>query len=159
MFRQAFYLQTNYFTHLIKPTLPSQTHLPTTLPSNTFTYLQTPLQNLTTFTIPNLTLSYTLWTLFWTATFQFVVYSIWCKTLFIVVVYKFCCMYKSFVPFFKRCLQFSTAVEVRFIISQNVGLNRAFWGLIKSCGVMIIVAGYGHGDTSSNPGRDWLHFT
>ena len=26
-------------------------------------------------------------------------------------------------------------------------------------GVMVIVAGYGHGDTSSNPGLDWLHFT
>ena len=26
-------------------------------------------------------------------------------------------------------------------------------------GVMVIVAGNGHGDTSSNPGRDWLHFT
>ena len=26
-------------------------------------------------------------------------------------------------------------------------------------GVMIIVVGIGHGDTSSNPGRDWLHFT
>ena len=26
-------------------------------------------------------------------------------------------------------------------------------------GVMVIVAGYGHGDTSSDPGRDWLHFT
>ena len=26
-------------------------------------------------------------------------------------------------------------------------------------GVMVIVAGYGHGDTSSNPGRDRLHFT
>ena len=26
-------------------------------------------------------------------------------------------------------------------------------------GVMVIVAGYGHGDTSSNPGQDWLHFT
>ena len=25
-------------------------------------------------------------------------------------------------------------------------------------GVMVIVAGNGHGDTSSNPGRDWLHF-
>ena len=25
--------------------------------------------------------------------------------------------------------------------------------------VMVIVVGYGHGDTSSNPGRDWLHFT
>ena len=26
-------------------------------------------------------------------------------------------------------------------------------------GVMVIVAGYGHDDTSSNPGPDWLHFT
>ena len=24
--------------------------------------------------------------------------------------------------------------------------------------VMVIVVGNGHGDTSSNPGRDWLHF-
>ena len=28
-----------------------------------------------------------------------------------------------------------------------------------ACGVMVIVAEYGHGDASSNPGRDWLHFT
>ena len=26
-------------------------------------------------------------------------------------------------------------------------------------GVMVIAAGYGHGDTSSNPGPDSLHFT
>ena len=26
-------------------------------------------------------------------------------------------------------------------------------------GVMIIVTGYGHGNTSSIPGQDWLHFT
>ena len=26
-------------------------------------------------------------------------------------------------------------------------------------GVMVIVAGHGYGDTDSNPGRDWLHFT
>ena len=25
-------------------------------------------------------------------------------------------------------------------------------------GVMVIVIGNGYGDTSSNPGRDWLHF-
>ena len=30
------------------------------------------------------------------------------------------------------------------------------WG---ARGVMVIVAEIGHGDTSSNPGRDWLHFT
>ena len=29
----------------------------------------------------------------------------------------------------------------------------------SACGVMVIVIGNGHGDTSSNPGRDWLHFT
>ena len=28
-----------------------------------------------------------------------------------------------------------------------------------SGGVIVIVVGNGHGDTSSNPGRDWLHFT
>ena len=26
-------------------------------------------------------------------------------------------------------------------------------------GVMAIIAGNGHGDTSSSPWRDWLHFT
>ena len=26
-------------------------------------------------------------------------------------------------------------------------------------GVMVIIVGNGHGDTSSNPGRDWLLFT
>ena len=26
-------------------------------------------------------------------------------------------------------------------------------------GVMVIVAGCGHDDTSSNPGQSWLHFT
>ena len=26
-------------------------------------------------------------------------------------------------------------------------------------GVMVIVVGNGHGDTSSNPGWDWLHFS
>ena len=26
-------------------------------------------------------------------------------------------------------------------------------------GVMVIVVGNGHGNTSSNPGQDWLHFT
>ena len=26
-------------------------------------------------------------------------------------------------------------------------------------GVMVIVVGNGHGDTSSNPGQDWVHFT
>ena len=28
-----------------------------------------------------------------------------------------------------------------------------------ACGVMVIIVGNEHGDTSSNHGRDWLHFT
>ena len=32
----------------------------------------------------------------------------------------------------------------------------AWWGARS---VMVIVVVNGHGDTSSNPGRDWLHFT
>ena len=28
-----------------------------------------------------------------------------------------------------------------------------------ACGVMVIVVWNGHGDMSSNPGREWLHFT
>ena len=31
--------------------------------------------------------------------------------------------------------------------------------IIGARGVMVIVVGNGHGDTSSNPGRDWLYFT
>ena len=34
--------------------------------------------------------------------------------------------------------------------------NAQCWG---ARGVIVIVVGSGHGDTSSNPGRDWLHFT
>ena len=43
-----------------------------------------------------------------------------------------------------------------------------FWGLQwgyqdmsggGAHGVMVIIVGNGHGNTSSNPGRDWLHFT
>ena len=37
-----------------------------------------------------------------------------------------------------------------------VELSAVTWG---ARGVMVSVAGYGHGDTSSNPGPDWLHFT
>ena len=60
----------------------------------------------------------------------FIVCSIWCKTLFIVVVvYKFCCTKSRSSPFFKSCHQFPTAVEVRFILLQNVGTNWAFRGL------------------------------
>ena len=38
----------------------------------------------------------------------------------------------------------------------DIPLYKETWG---AHGVMGIVVGNGHGDTSSNPGRDWLHFT
>ena len=38
-------------------------------------------------------------------------------------------------------------------------INTVTVNLGDACGVMVIVVGNGHGDTSSNPGRDWLHFT
>ena len=31
--------------------------------------------------------------------------------------------------------------------------------LTRIIGAMVSVVGNGHGDTSSNPGRDWWHFT
>ena len=33
------------------------------------------------------------------------------------------------------------------------------WNLEGARGVMAIFVGNGHGSTSSNPGRDWSHFT
>ena len=47
-----------------------------------------------------------------------------------------------------------------FPLPKKVGVRDhlpvRIWG---ARGVMVIVIGNGHGDTSSNPGRDWLHFT
>ena len=39
-------------------------------------------------------------------------------------------------------------------------LNRNTWNYFSGVGrgVMVIIAGNGHSDTSSNPGRDWFHF-
>ena len=37
--------------------------------------------------------------------------------------------------------------------------NKVVYNFNYARGVMVIVVGHGHGDTSSNPGRDWLHFT
>ena len=39
----------------------------------------------------------------------------------------------------------------------TTGISYIWQGAAR--GAIIIVAGYGHGDTSSNPGPDWLHFT
>ena len=33
------------------------------------------------------------------------------------------------------------------------------WNPWGACGVMVIIVGNGHGDASSNLGRDWLYFT
>ena len=43
----------------------------------------------------------------------------------------------------------STQVEYTQIIRHKRGAR----------GLMAIVVGIGYGDTSSNPGREWLHFT
>ena len=50
----------------------------------------------------------------------------------------------------------STIFACDVICKQNMGYYKEERG---ARGVMVIVAGYGHGDTSSNPGPDWLHFT
>ena len=44
--------------------------------------------------------------------------------------------------------------------SQSLHQERTLLFTIEGArGVMVIVVGNGHGDTSSNPGRYWLHFT
>ena len=40
-----------------------------------------------------------------------------------------------------------------------VEVSMVKWFCGGARGVMVIVIGNGHGDTSSKPGRDWLHFT
>ena len=44
---------------------------------------------------------------------------------------------------------------------SGINKNSTEWSELSygARGVMVIVTGYGHGDTSSNPGPDWLHFT
>ena len=53
---------------------------------------------------------------------------------------------------FKPCQRTKKAVELESDGDTN-------WSYGGARGVMVIVVGNGHGDTSSNPGRDWLHFT
>ena len=40
---------------------------------------------------------------------------------------------------------------------DNGGARGVIYGGAR--GVIVIAVGNEHGDTSSNPGRDWLHFT
>ena len=39
------------------------------------------------------------------------------------------------------------------------GVTQAFTTIGGARGVVVIVVGNEHGDSSSNPGPDWLHFT
>ena len=49
-------------------------------------------------------------------------------------------------------------IVIKFSLSYiNFIVLRCLFGGARD--VMVIVAGYGHGDKSSNPGPDWLHFT
>ena len=52
---------------------------------------------------------------------------------------------------------------VTYSLKGNGGASSVMVINIKNSGgarsVVVIVVGNGHGDTSSNPGRDWLHFT
>ena len=49
--------------------------------------------------------------------------------------------------------------HIRSIYQKNENLVKSEKEKTTFRGVMIIVIGNGHGDTSSNPGRDRLHFT
>ena len=73
-------------------------------------------------------------------------------------------------------LVFPWKISVRFLTLKCLFLKRTFILRLSrricftviivlhvhfrgASGVMVIVVKNGHGDTSSNPGRDWLHFT
>ena len=47
-------------------------------------------------------------------------------------------------------------LKIGFIYKYLIIIN---YILVGAHGVMVIVVGNGHGDTSSSPGQDWLHFT
>ena len=46
-----------------------------------------------------------------------------------------------------------------FIEALSIIINNFVYNLISASGAMVIVVETEHGDTSSNLGRDWLHFT
>ena len=46
---------------------------------------------------------------------------------------------------------------ISFLLTVDFKTNLSRSGGAR--GVVVIVVGNGHGDSSSNPGRDWLHFT
>ena len=71
-------------------------------------------------------------------------------------------IYLSIYLFFFLCLFvwiylcFNQSISVKTFVCMYVCVFARF---IYARGVMVIVVGNGHGDTSSNPGRDRLHFT
>ena len=51
-------------------------------------------------------------------------------------------------------------IKMKIFICTNINFTPLYiYICIHAHGVMVIVGGNGHGDTSSNPGRDSLHFT
>ena len=60
---------------------------------------------------------------------------------------------------------FQTLLVYRIGFSFPISIRTMIYYIISyharggARGVMVIVVGYEHSDTSSNPGRDWLHFT
>ena len=46
--------------------------------------------------------------------------------------------------------------QISVLKTKNSDYNTAYGG---ARGVIVIIVGNEHGDTSSNPGRDWLHLT
>ena len=54
---------------------------------------------------------------------------------------------------------FESSVDEKYMSIENKETTATTTKSGGARGVMVIVVGYGHGDTSSNPGRDWLHFT
>ena len=60
--------------------------------------------------------------------------------------FYYCCKQR----FFPVKLITSNIFRGKLLIENDHGSAR---------GVMVIVVGNGHSDSSSNPGREWLHFT
>ena len=60
------------------------------------------------------------------------------------------------IPLVPCPLSLEVVVLIRILLMHYIVSWKCYW---SACGVMVIVVGNGHGDTSSNPGRDLLHFT
>ena len=62
-----------------------------------------------------------------------------------------------------KWLSKSTVFKLLWIFQIVTDINLSDSYIIQtrggSSGVMVIVDRNGHGDTNSNPGQDWLHFT